>query len=472
MKSVHGALFLTLVGVSIAYLDSKLGVKISVILFALIGAVLFAFICFLKIKYAYYVSFILCFTFPIIERRFNIDLPLSLIIQVLSFMMVFFILIKKIVQKDFSFAFLRNNVTYALLMLMGYNFLQGLNPNMESYAGWGLVVKGSIGIFAVYFVVLYLIHEDSSFLNQFVKLWILMATIAALYACYQEWFGLFNFEIGWIRADPLRFKRIFIKGAYRKFSLLSDPANFGIFMAASGLMAIPFLLKSISMLKKLFLLISVGLIIMATGYSGTRTAYAMIPAGLVLFGLMTINKSRTLYLSAAGVMLIAFVLFGPIHGNPTVHRVRTLINQDDPSLNVRNVNRSNIQSYVNEHPIGGGLMTTGTGGLKYNPNHELAGFPPDSGFLQTALETGYIGLFINMLFFFIGLSSGIKNYYSSNDENTKILILSLLSFLFAVCVGMYAQAFAGQLPISLVLYPSMGILASLSPPRKPKVVAV
>ena len=463
MHSLLGGLLFLLVGAFIAFVDARMGFKISIVFFGLFAGLLVFLVCFIKPKYTYFISFTLPFIFFVLERKLNTNLPLGILVQTLSFMAVFIILAKKIANKDFSFSFFNNRVSYMIILLIVYTFIQGLNPNMHSYAGWGLVVKGSFGILAMYFSVMYFLHEDKKFLNQFINLWITLSTIAALYACYQQWFGMFEFEEKWIRAEELRFRRIFIKGSFRKFSLLSDPAAFGIFMAASSLLTIPLILRKASFLKKSLLLTCAVLMIMAVGYSGTRTAYAMIPAGLVIFALMTITNKRTLYLSAAGVALIGFVLFGPIHGNQTVHRVRTLINSDDPSLNVRDVNRGNIQKYIYDNPIGGGLMTTGTAGLKYNPEHDLAGFPPDSGYLKLALETGYVGLFIYSVFFFVCLQAGVSNYYRSNDEDEKVTILALVTFVFAICIALYAQSITGQVPMSMVFWPTMGILAALKP---------
>jgi putative inorganic carbon (HCO3(-)) transporter len=450
---------LLVIGVFIALISAEMGVTIAGALFILTVGITFVLFCFIRLKLAYFVSLAIPFAFFVAERKFGVDLPLGVLIQVLIFLTLIFIVAKKLVNRDLSFSFLNYDVMYAMLAIYLFNILQILNPNMISVNGWLIIFKGNLGIIAGFIVVMYLL--DMKFLRQFILLWMILAFISALYACYQEWFGLPQFEENWIRSDNLRFRRIFIKGSFRKFSLLSDPAAFGIFMASSSLVAI---ILSFSKLKPKLRVLSgfaALFMLMAMGYSGTRTAYAMVPAGLVIFGLMTITNRRTLIITILGILSFLFILFGPIHGNATINRFRTTFNADDPSLGVRDQNRAYIQSYVYDNPMGGGLMTTGDAGMKYNPNHALAGFPPDSGYLQRALEIGWIGLAIFMVFLFIGLKNGIKNYYRCNNIELKYYYLAFMVFTFSITIAIYAQLATTQVPISYIFYPVMGMMARM-----------
>ncbi|MFT7157361.1 MAG: putative inorganic carbon (HCO3(-)) transporter, partial [Parvicella sp.] len=282
-----------------------------------------------------------------------------------------------------------------------------------------------------------------------------------LYACYQEWFGMPAFEINWIKSDNLRFRRIFVQGAFRKFSLLSDPAAFGIFMSSSSLVSIILLFSKIQLKYKALLAIGAAFMILGMGYSGTRTSYAMLPAGFTIFGLMTITNKKTLVLIVIGILGFLFLLFGPIYGNATINRFRTTFNSNDPSLEVRDVNRAHIQTYIHQNPMGGGLMTTGDSGLKYNPTHPLAGFPPDSGYLQRALELGWVGLLIFLALLFTAIRTGIKNFYQSKNSEIRYYYLALLVFTFSITIAIYAQLATTQVPISLIFYPVLGIMARM-----------
>ena len=460
MNSPLGAALIGLGSVFLAGFFVIAGYNLSLLLFLAIAGITFLFFCFIRPKIAYFISLAIPFVFFISERRFNVDLPLGVLIQALIFTVLAFILFKKAVNKDFSFSFINYPTTYAMFAVFIYNIIQVLNPNVYGIEGWLIIMRGNLGIIATYFVVLYLM-QDIKFVRQFFIVWLSLAFISGLYACYQDWFGMPAFEINWIKADNLRFRRIFVQGAFRKFSLLSDPAAFGIFMSSSSLVSIILLFSKTKLRNKILLGIGAVVMILGMGYSGTRTSYAMLPAGLCIFGLMTITNKRTLFLIVIGILGFLFILFGPIYGNATINRFRTTFNADDPSLEVRDVNRAHIQKYIHANPMGGGLMTTGDSGLKYNPRHPLAGFPPDSGYLQRALELGWIGLLIFLTLLFVGIRTGIRNYYQCENSEIKYYYLALLVFTFSITIAIYAQLATTQVPISLIFYPVLGMMARM-----------
>ena len=419
LDNILGILFFVLSSFFIAYIGSKLGFAFSALILIALGSGVFVFFCFLKPKIGYFTALILpCIFFPL-DRMLGLNLPFGAIVQAVIILTLVIILAKKITFKEKGFAFLNNNVTYAFLTLFLYNLLQALNPNLTDLTGWYFVLRGNLILLSVYIVGLYL-AQDIRFVKQLFIVWIGICVVCALYACYQEWFGLLDFERRWIHADHLRHNRIFVKGRYRKFSLLSDPTAFGILMSGTALVTLILTLQPIKVYKKAILFGLTVILLLGMSYSGTRTAYAMLPAGLLIFLLMTFTNRNTLIFSVIGALTLGFVIFGPIYGNATINRFRTTFNADDPSLNIRDVNRQAIQPYIYEHPIGGGVMTTGDAGLKYNSGHYLAGFPPDNGYLKLALEVGWIGLLIFLIFLFVGLREGIKNYYRSKDPKLKI----------------------------------------------------
>lgn len=453
------ALFI-LMALFAAFVGAKLGLIFGLLFFFGVSGVLFLLITYLYPAIGFFSALVIPFIFFIAERRFQQDFPFGAAVQAILFVTLIFILFKKLVNRDLSFKFLDNNVTYAFLALFIYNLIQGLNPNVSIIDGWLLVVKGNLALLCTYIVGLYL-AQDFKFIRIFVIIWLVLAFISAAYACYQEWFGLANFERNWIHADNLRFNRIFVQGKYRKFSLLSDPTAFGIFMASSSIVAFILATRPMKTWVRLFLLFSALVMFMAMGYSGTRTAYAMVPVGILIFGFMTITNRNTLILAIIGALGFLFILFGPIYGNATVNRIRSAFNSDDASLNIRDVNRHSIQPYIYDHPMGGGVMTTGDAGSKYNPNHPLAGFPPDSGYLKIALETGWVGLLLYMIFLFVGMRNGIKNFYAEKEPAKKTYFLAFTTFVFMISIALYAQTVTTQIPISIIFWPLMGILHNL-----------
>ena len=446
--------------VAVAFLITKVGFTYgSIFLILLLGGAA-SLVCFLNAKFGFFLTMFLSFFIFIIKRYFGDELPVGAAIEVLLFITFVGIFVKKTGRNATSWRYIDNPITYVYLIYTAYIFIQAFNPDMDSMLGWLFIVRKLAGFLMAFFIVLHVF--DLKFLKFFLKFWLCLALLAALYGCYQEWFGFLQFEENWVRQDELRFRLYYIDGHFRKFSFLSDPAAFGILMAISGLLALVMATGPTKMWKRATLIIASIFMFLAMAYSGTRTAYAMIPAGLVIFILMTITHKNTLIFTTFSLVVFATIMFGPIYGNATINRIRSTFQfSEDASLNVRDVNRAMIQPYIYDHPIGGGLATSGVLGLKYNPQHPLAGFPPDSGYLRTALETGWIGLAITCILYFVILYQGVRGYYRGRDPNLKIYYVAIISVVYALVIAQYAQVAIGQLPGALIFYPALAIVACL-----------
>ena len=454
--------YITLLGaaITVSLIITEVGFTYgSIFLMLLIGGGI-ALVCLFNTEFGFFFTMTLSFSIFQIKRYFGDDLPIGALIEVLLFVTFVGIFVKKTNQNTQGWRYANNPITYIYTIYVFYIFIQAFNPEMDSMLGWLSIVRKLAGFLVAYFIVLYVF--DLKFLRLFLKFWLSLALLAALYGCYQEWFGFFPFEENWVRQDEIRFGLYYIDGHFRKFSFLSDPAAFGILMAISGLLALVLATGSFGAMKRIALVLASGTMFLAMAYSGTRTAYAIVPAGLVIFLLMTITHKNTLILTTVFLIIFAIIMFGPIYGNSTINRIRSTFQfSKDASLNVRDANRARIQPYIYDHPIGGGLATSGVAGLKYNPHHPLAGFPPDSGYLRTALETGWIGLAITCFLYFIILYEGVKGYYRSEEPKTKVYYVAIISTIYALVIAQYAQVAIGQLPGALIFYPSLAIITCL-----------
>lgn len=113
---------------------------------------------------------------------------------------------------------------------------------------------------------------------------------------------------------------------------------------------------------------------------------------------------------------------------------------------------------MHSHPFGGGLSTSGTVGTILNPGHFLAGFQTDSGYLQAALEIGWIGLSLICILFFFVLRGGIRAYFNSRDEEMKTLYAAATSAVFCFYVGMFAQNTLGHITDMAFYFPLIVII--------------
>lgn len=355
----------------------------------------------------------------------------------------------------------KSPITYAVLLWICYLFVQGLNPNSLSISAWLLSVRGIIAYTLIYFLFIRLFDSfrDVKF---FTLCWLFIAFLAALYAFYQEFVGLPDYDLNWVRRSPKSIGLNFIRGRWRKWSFLSDPATFGMFMSFAGIFSIV-LAAEVKNLKKKFIFFVLSIIFLTTmTYSGTRTAIAMTVAGIALYGVLTIYRKNTIILGVATVVAILAILYVPYYGSATINSVRsTFTPSDDASFNVRVVNKERIQPYLRSHPIGGGINTTGALGESLAPEHPLAGFPPDSYYMSIALETGWIGLGFCFLVFFVVLLVGITNYHRCNDPKVKTMYAAYIASFFALTIAGYAQESITQLPMRFVFYACFALMDRL-----------
>jgi O-antigen ligase len=249
----------------------------------------------------------------------------------------------------------------------------------------------------------------------------------------------------------------------RKFSFLSDPATYGTFMAFSGLGLVALAFGPYRIHYRVIFVLLAILIFTAMLYSGTRTATAMVFVGLFFIILLNINNGKVIVLAIALVFIGGIVFFGPFYGG-TINRIRsTFTPSEDASMAVRDYKRIGNQSYIRSHPIGGGLLTTGTNGLIYSPGHPLAqGWDSDSGYLLTALEMGWIGLIIFLSFFAAIVLRGIRNQYSITDPVLRNLNLVYIVPFFAMSVGHFAQHAMFQKPANLIIIATYAVIIRLA----------
>lgn len=405
-------------------------------------------VCIIYPHYGYIIAFFVS-SFVFLAKRF-IDLPFGVIPELLMLSSLLGLLLKR-KKSEKEKSFFKNPISIVISVWIVFVLIQAFNPNGQSIGGWLFGFRGVINLI-VYYVVAYYTFSQLKHLHIFIKLWLIIALLSALYALYQEFAGLPPYDLAWVTSTKELIGLNFIQGRWRKWSFLSDCTAFGIFMAISAIFCFILALGPYTKRKKIFLCISGLMMLISMSYSGTRTAYAMIPAGFLMYGLLTLNKPSTILFGALSTILFVFILFAPIY-NPTINRIRTTFTpSQDASMNVRDFNRARIQPYIHSHPIGGGISTTGDNGVKFAPHHFLAGFPPDSGYLQIALETGWIGLMLTFAIYVTVLLKAVNNFYKIKDPRGRNLLAALISVFFSLTIAFYTQVSITQLPTNFIFY--------------------
>jgi len=459
LNSGLGMIVLALIAVVVAgvgaLIHQLLGVAIAAVMF---GIVVLA-ICITRPLAGFYITmFIGCFAFyP--QRIVDRYLPISIASEVLIFAVYLGVLLKKKREPADKALYLAPS-TLAMLIFLGFCLVEVFNPNMYSLLGWFLYTKRFLEMILIYFIAFKLI-DDMDKVRAFVKFWFVMSVIIALYTCKQQWFGFFGFEMHYLMSDPRLYILYFQGGEWRKFGFLSDPAALGIEMASAAVFVLILGMGEPNKRKKWWYFASVLPIILAMEYTGTRTATFVILGGIVFYIMMTFNQKQTFVLMILATLVFFGLLFAPVD-NPTLNRFRsTFRGSQEGSLEIRNINRHRIQPYIYSHPMGGGPMTSATEGLIYNPGHPLAGFPPDSGFLKLAIETGWTGFGITMVSYLLFICQGVDYYFKARNPEIRTYILAFTSGIVIYILAQYTQVAIGQFPGIYFFYPGAALLIRL-----------
>ena len=222
-----------------------------------------------------------------------------------------------------------------------YSFLEMFNPNtMGASASNLLGVRKFLEYILILFMA-YTIFDSYERIRRYVFGLLIMATICAIYGCIQQWHGLFNWELDAIMADPHAYALLFAGGNFRKFSTMSDPAAFGIIMAACSVFFMILSVYEKNVRIRLTFIACTVLMILGMTYSGTRTAYATALAGIVFFILFNIDKPAIRKFGAFMVFVFLVLQFGPFSGVSSIRRFRsTFAGEKDESYKVRVLSRT------------------------------------------------------------------------------------------------------------------------------------
>ncbi|SEI99627.1 O-antigen ligase like membrane protein [Dyadobacter koreensis] len=380
--------------------------------------------------------------------RFGVNFPLGTVLDGIQGLLILGFFIKQRAKPDWKV--FKNPISTVILIWIGYNILEVANPWAESRLAWVYTVRSVAVITIMYFVFLYQLRSVSA-IRLIFKVWLVLSFIGALYGFKQEFIGFSDREMAQMESDPLTVALLFINGVWRKYSIFSDPVAFSYNMVITALLCISLISGPVKQYKKIILAIMTVMMLMAMLYSGTRGAYVLVPAALILFALLNFSK-RIMIFTGFAAFGIAVMIFMPT-SSPTIYRFQSAFRpSEDASFNVRKQNQEKIKPYILSHPMGGGLGATGVWGVRFAPNSYLASFPPDSGYVRVAVEMGWIGLFLFCCLMFVILKTGIQNFYKIKNPELKSYCMAMTLIIFALNIGNYPQEALVQFPNNVLFY--------------------
>ncbi|MGB1241765.1 MAG: O-antigen ligase family protein [Chitinophagales bacterium] len=445
----------SIVGMTLSLIACNIGLKFSIVLLGVIIGIPTVFGCLFNLRFGLVTMIVISFTIQYMKKL--TDAPVGIVLDLLLFVMFFGLFIKQIQERDWSFA--KSPISFWILIWVFLNFVQAINPVAESRMAWLYTVRSMAGLILLYFIACYA-FKNLQYIKLVFKILISIAVLNALYGFYQEFFGFTSYEIAWLYADKERFQLVFQWGRLRIFSTFGDPTTFSIYTVYMGMFCAIMVFAPFKWWKRLLLMIAAGVLFWVTIYTGTRTAFVLLPAGACFFVLMTFRKE---------FILLGFVclLFGGMlvlksTSNPIIYRIQSAFKPgEDASMQLRLKNQAFIQPFIHRHPMGAGLGSTGLWGQRFTPDSFLAHFAHDSGLVRIAIELGWIGLIAYCIFLFVILKQATYYYFRVRDPTIKMMYLAIANVLFILTLASYPQEAIVQLPTSIVFYICLAAIVRL-----------
>jgi putative inorganic carbon (hco3(-)) transporter len=445
LKEYAFYLILLVLSITIAYATGVHGLKAgAAILAAVIGiaALLTLFYnyhsgFYLLVIYVYYIFVLGPFIPPPIPYGVVIDA--LCILTLLSMWIHFF----NSSQLDREYPF-RNLIGYLVIVLVALDFVQLLNPAMTDTRFGFITFRETVYLICTYFIAFQVLNTRSA-ISFFSILWIILSLTVAFYAIKQEHIGLTDEEWSYLRSDPRRYELYVIWGHVRKWSFLSDPSAYGITMAFCGIFCFVISLRKFNWKLRAASFVCSIIFLVSMTYSGTRTAFGVVPIGIAFYFFMTFDNPRMMAAAVATALIFLTLFFGPFYG-PTLNRIRSTFNKEDASMSFRDMKRHILQDYVWRHPIGAGLGSANaiSGRLTITAD-------TDSGYLRTAVDKGLVGLLVQFALYFAVMFVGINTFYDSDDPLVKSLLAAYLTAFFAITVANFYQDTVDQKPLNILV---------------------
>lgn len=383
------------------------------------------------------------------------DAPLGLSIDVVL-LLTLIITVSKLPKRNYKY--LKNPFVYGIAVWTVFTILEIANPESRSAAAWFYAVRGT-SLYMIQLIILTtLLLNDRESLQVFLKTWIIWSVLAALWAMKQSYIGLNSAEQAWMAAGAYKTHMLF--GKLRAFSFYSDAGQFGAAMGHILLICIILALGPFSFKKRIMLWGLSVLFFWAMAISGTRGAMFVPLSGIMVYLFLSKNFK---ILSVGGIVIIAlfcllkFTMIG--QGNYQIQRMRSGLNPNDPSLQVRLNNQAKLKVYLASRPLGGGIGSSGYWGLRFAPNSFLAQTPTDSWYVKIWADTGIIGLCIHIAVLLVFIITGVVLIFKmKNDAGLRQIAAALFAGFVGIAVASYGNAILGQTPSCVVGFMSLAFV--------------
>ena len=385
-------------------------------------------------------------------------IPLSLYNELFEIVLIAIAIID--FRKDHHWGRTMNLMGFAILLwvllcvLEVFNDTCSLGINVSAwFTGFRL-----IAFQLVYFLLIFSIYINSpEVLTKYLKIWACLALFSVYWTFKQIYIGMNPYEL--VRINEWGSTH-FVNGIIRYWSTFSDAANYGCNAAATSVAFLVIGLTSKFKIDRIFFIVTGFAVLWGMFQSGTRTAMGCFFVGLIVYVFLSKSVKLAVPIILFGLIsffLLAFTNIG--QGNNQIRRMRSALNRNEASANVRDVNKATMAKYLKDAPWGIGIGVRSGDVPARNKYVVMSYIAPDSEYVYMWIHTGIIGVTIfaiSMCIMFVGACRIVL--FRLKNKSLIGIGAGLCCAFAAIQLGAYLNQVLFQFPNGLIFLGGLAIV--------------
>jgi len=435
-----------LLALVVGWLTARTGMAIPGLLIAVALAVPFLIALFGQPRIGLLAVLVYCFVL-FLTRELGGSIPYGMAVDgilVLSWVAVAF------THERYDWQNINNDLCLVSLGWFILNILEIGNPAGSSLLGWYQEMRSTTLYWFLSVPLAMLLFNQRKDLNLFLFLIIGLSVLGALNGLKQLYIGLFPGEQAFLDENT---KTHLLWGKLRVFSFYSDAGQFGASQAHILVVALVLALGPFKPWKRVLLAVAAALLLTGMLISGTRGALFALMIGIA-FALL-ISKNIKVFilgsvLAGAAFGVLKYTKIGD--SNYNIYRMRTALDPEDASFNVRLKNQQVLRDYLSSRPLGGGVGSIGNSGIHYNAGRYLSTVPPDSYWVKVWAMYGIVGftIWLGIMLYILGKCCGIV--WRIRDPLLRTKLIALTAGFAGSLFASYGNEVINFMPSAIVVY--------------------
>jgi len=435
-----------LLALVVGWLTARTGIAIPGLLIALALAVPFLIALFGQPRIGVLAVLVYCFVL-FLTRELGGSIPYGMAVDgilVLSWVAVAF------THERYDWQNINNDLCLVSAGWFLLNILEIANPAGSSLLGWYQEMRSTTLYWFLSVPLAMLLFNQRKDLNLFLFLIIGLSVLGALNGLKQLYIGLFPGEQAFLDENT---KTHLLWGKLRVFSFYSDAGQFGASQAHILVVALVLALGPFKPWKRVLLAAAAAILLVGMLISGTRGALFALMIGIA-FALL-ISKNIKVFVLGTLLALGAFYVLKYTKigdSNYNIYRMRTALDPEDASFNVRLQNQQVLRDYLSSRPLGGGVGSIGNSGIHYNAGTYLSTVPPDSYWVKVWAMYGIVGftIWLGIMLYILGKCCGIV--WRIRDPLLRTKLIALTAGFAGSLFASYGNEVINFMPSAIVVY--------------------